>query len=140
MLTVNQLFVLIAVGILKDRSFGNHVAGLIINHTTTSPNYQRGVYVALHRLRDKGLLDQWVIGHGTPRPFYSVTKRGADAVAQLLAEIDAMAKLKSDVLTTIKGERNGKARSRSGQVRGTNPRPAEQAARGANGAVASRRV
>lgn len=91
MVTLNQFLVLLAVDILKDYSHGNNVESLLVRYAHRRRS--SGTYVTLHRLRDIGLLDQWVGGHGSPRPFYSLTRRGAAAIAQVFATIDNLKRL-----------------------------------------------
>jgi DNA-binding PadR family transcriptional regulator len=92
-MTVNRILTLIAVDILGEKSHGVTVANLIINTTGKHQTLRTGIYPTLHRLRDGGWLDQWVVGDKTPRPFYQLTKAGRKALDDQLAEFEAMGKL-----------------------------------------------
>ena len=91
MVTLTQLWILIAVDILKDSSHGNNVESLLVRYA--GRRRSSGIYVTLHRLRDKGLLDQWVGGTNSPRPFYSLTRRGAASISQVFAALDNLKRL-----------------------------------------------
>lgn len=101
MLTYNRLLIMIAVDILGDNSYGNHVAGLIINTTHRHQTFRRGIYVTLHRLVEIGYLDMWINTEEHPfgkklrqnRPFYSLTKAGLAEVNRTMNELEDLVKL-----------------------------------------------
>ena len=98
MLTMNRVIILLAVEILGNHSHGNHVANLIINTTKRHETLRSGVYPALYRMRDLGLVDMWRAGEDTPRPFYSLTKRGRDELKRTLNELEALTKTSKIIL------------------------------------------
>ena len=101
MLTLNRVLVLLSVEILGNNSHGNHVANLIINATGRHETLRSGVYPTLHRMRDLGLVDMWRAGEDTPRPFYSLTKRGRDELKRTLNEFETLAKTAKIILRKV---------------------------------------
>lgn len=89
---------MIAVEILQDNSYGNHVAGLIMNTTGRHHTLKTGVYVMLHRLCDMGYLKQWINVERHPhnrkliegRPFYSVTSAGRAELTRTMDEMESL--------------------------------------------------
>jgi len=91
--TLKQLLVLLSVWSLGDDSYGVNVASLLMKITESHKKRDYGIYVTLHRLRDKELLQQWVGGPGGSRPYYSLTPLGAKAVRQSLDDLHRASEL-----------------------------------------------
>lgn len=116
MITLHQLQVLLAVHVAGDDSYGVNVAGLIKTHCHRE--VKRSIYVTLHSLRDRGLLQAYVAGEGTPRPFYSVTAAGHAEVLRTLTVLNNLVVLYRKVSNAeASNRRNDRRRAHQGAHR-----------------------
>jgi len=105
-LTYKRILILLAVGILKDSSYGNNVAGLIMTTTRRHDSLKTGIYSMLNRLCEMGYLQRWINVERNPhgkkliegRPFYSVTPNGKKELDRTLNELEAMKKITAQIL------------------------------------------
>lgn len=110
MLTYKRILIMIAVEILKDNSYGSHVACLIMNTTGRHSTLKTGVYVMLQRLCEMGYLERWINTERNPhdkrlregRPFYSVTREGRKELSRTFSEFDAMRKVTAQIFEARK--------------------------------------
>jgi DNA-binding HxlR family transcriptional regulator len=104
MLTINRLYIMLAIELLGDRSRGMVVSGFLMANTETMnrPSLKTGVYVMLHRMVELGLVDKLRAGDESPFPYYRLTTRGRKTLWATLDELAQLGKMAKRALKKVK--------------------------------------
>lgn len=103
-MTYKQMLILIAIKTLKDDSRLCNVARLVMTTTNGHKCMGTSIYAMSYALLAKGYIEAWV-GPDSPRCFYTVTPKGAAALAAQIRETERMVSQMRRAMRATLGDR-----------------------------------